>query len=203
MTTPKSMRVSSQTPSAIEGTWVAIIGNAVNQWKRQNNWSRETVADEIVASHANNNSHLLTGIEFEQQGHGDEYRRLHSNANKIFRWLDDLTKDNNLLPSNFIKSILQAMPMAIRVKTVNTLLLDLEITAKPINDVGHIEPLDMLRHILQETADVTNAYAQLVDGIEPGELELALETTISAIATLKNTQSVIQTMILERAHGSQ
>lgn len=198
MSANKIMRTNSHAP---QSTWIALIGGAVNQWKRQNDWSRETVADQIVQSHVNNSSHLTTGINFEVQGVGDEYRRQHTNANKIFRWLDELTKDNNLLPVNFIKSILQAMPMSIRLNTVNTLLIDLNLTAKPIEQVGYIAPLEMLRQILQETSDVTNAYAQLVDGIDPGELELALETSTSAIAILTEAQSVIQKMLLERSNG--
>lgn len=194
------MRANSHQAEESNATWIAIIGGAVNQWKRQHDWSRETVADQIVQSHVNNSSHLVTGINFETQGNGDEYRRQHSNANKIFRWLDELTKDNNLLPTNFIKSILKAMPMALRLKTVNTLLIDLELTAKPIVYGNHAEPLEMLRHILQETSEVTNAYAQLVDGIEPGELELALETSISAIATLTEAKAVIQKMLQERSN---
>lgn len=182
-------------------TWIAILGNAVNQWKRQNDWSRETVADQIVQSHVKNSSHLVTGINFETQGNGDEYRRQHSNANKIFRWLDEITKDNNLLPTNFIKSILASMPMDLRLKTVNAMLIDLGLTAKPIPQAEYIDPLELLRQILHKTSEVSSAYAQLVDGIDPGELELALETSVSSIATLTEAKSVIQKMLLERSNG--
>lgn len=202
MSNNKIMRSNSHSGDENQGTWISIIVNAVNQWKRQNDWSRETVADQIVESHVNNSSHLVTGINFEMQGSGDEYRRQHSNANKIFRWLDELTKDNNLLPANFIKSILKAMPMPLRLKTVNTLLMGLELSVKPICQVEHIEPLEMLRHILHETSEVNNAYAQLVDGIDPGELEDALETSINAIATLNKAKSVIENMLLERSNGT-
>lgn len=196
----KSMRANSHQPEEQQGTLISVLVNAVNQWKRQNDWSRETVADQIVQSHVNNSSHLVTGITFEMTGN-DEYRRQHTNANKIFRWLDELTKDNNLLPANFIKSILKALPMPLRLKTVNTLLLDLELTAKPIVYGTKVEPLEMLRQILQETSEVTNAYAQLVDGIDPGELELALETSANAIATLTEAKVVIQNMLMERQNG--
>lgn len=176
-------------------TWIAILAAAINQWKRENDWSRETVADQVVQAHVNNSSHLVTGITFDLKGSGDEFRRQHTNANKLFRWLDDLTKDNNLLPANFIRSILQALPMPIRQRTVNALLADIGLTARPVVTAEPMQPLDMLRHIMQETADVTAAYADLVDGIEPGELQQALEATISSIAALTRAKGVIQTMM--------
>lgn len=197
MSNHKSMRNNSHTD---QGTWISIIASAVNQWKRENDWSRETVADQIVASHVNNSSHLVTGINFELPGHGDEYRRQHTNANKIFRWLDELTKDTNLLPANFIKSILKAMPMKHRVKTVNALLVDLDLVARPIMQVEDSDPLAMLRSMLHDTSEVNSAFANLVDGIEPGELESALETSINAIATLQKAQSAIESKLMERTH---
>jgi len=176
-------------------TWIGILADAVNQWKRENDWSRETVTDEIVQTHVKNSSHLVTGITFDLKGSGDEFRRQHTNANKLFRWLDDFTKDNNLLPANFIKSILQALPMNLRQRTVNTLLADLDLTARPVVHAEPMRPLDMLRHIMQETSDVTAAYADLVDGIDPGELEQALEATISSIAALTRNKRVLQAMM--------
>ncbi|HEY9210369.1 MAG TPA: hypothetical protein VIO56_03070 [Methylotenera sp.] len=196
MSNHKIMRDSSHPAD----TWIAIIGNAVNNWKRQNDWSRETVAEQIVQTHVNNNSHLATGIGFDTEGSGDQYRRQHTNANKIFRWLDEITKDNNLLPANFIKTILAALPMGLRLKTVNALLIDLDITANPINKTVVIDPLDMLKHILHETSDVNNAYAQLLDGVGPGELELALENTISAIAALEQARSSLQQRLAEKSN---
>jgi hypothetical protein len=182
-------------------TWIAILAAAINQWKRENDWSRETVADQVVQAHVNNSSHLVTGITFDLKGSGDEFRRQHTNANKLFRWLDDLTKDNNLLPANFIRSILQALPMPIRQRTVNALLADIGLTARPVVTAEPMQPLDMLRHIMQETADVTAAYADLVDGIEPGELQQALEATISSIAALTRAKGVIQTMMETETEG--
>lgn len=197
MSTNKIMRDSSHQAD----TWITIVGNAVNNWKRQNDWSRETVAEQIVQTHVKNNSHLATGIGFDTEGSGDQYRRQHTNANKIFRWLDEITKDNNLLPANFIKTILAALPMPLRLKTVNALLIDLDITANPINKSISLEPLDMLKHILQETSDVNNAYAQLLDGVGPGELELALENTISAIAALEEARASLQKKLVEKSNG--
>ena len=180
-------------------TWISIIGSAVNQWKRQNDWSRETVADQIVQSHVNNHSHLSSGISFDTKGSGDEYRRQHTNANKIFRWLDEITKDNNLLPTNFIKSILLAMPVDMRLKAVNAMLIDLGLTAKTINQAEYKDPLEMLRELMHKTSEVNNAYAQLVDGIDPGELELALEANNSAMSALTEAKAVIQKMLIEKS----
>lgn len=190
MTTNKSMRNKSHSTTVI-----AKLVNSIQEWKHQAGMtSREAVADAIVQTHQFHGFNDATGIKFDYQS-GDEYQRMHTNANRIYRWLDELTKDTNLLPANFIPSILLAMPIDIRLKTVNRLLDGLELTAQPLQQVDeHEQPLDLLRHILKETGDVSNAYADLVDGIDPGELEQALEASNSAINALTLARDQIQSM---------
>lgn len=38
------------------------------------------------------------------------------NADRVFRWLDDGTKDTNLVPANFVPSILAALPTDLKVR---------------------------------------------------------------------------------------
>lgn len=181
-------------------TWISILAEAVESYRKEHDLSREAMGQLIVDAHEKSGSQKVTGISFDPPNK-DPYTRMKTNADRIWRWLDEISKDSNLLPSNFVKSILLAMPMGLRLRTVNTLLIELELTAKPIPRVQHLLPLDMLRHILHETSEVTNAYAQLVDGIDPGELEQALETTTTALAALNEAKMVVQNMLLERSHG--
>ncbi len=89
-------------------TWIAIVLDHVNAWRKANGWSRETVVQMIVEAHECTNGPVVTGIKFEPHT-ADTFERWKVNADRVFRWLDDSSKDTNLLPTNFIPSILAAM----------------------------------------------------------------------------------------------
>jgi len=188
--------------SSHKRTVIAILAEAVVEWKDKNNWSRETVADAIVAHHVKNCSHQVAGVRFDLVGTGDEYRRMHTNANKLFRWLDEITKDNNLLPANFITSIIGAMPLDLRLRVINEIIAPLGLSAGPMVWIEPIRPLDLLKNILIQGGETSNAVAALVDGVDPGELEAAQQAIIDSISTLQHAKGVVETMIMERNHAA-
>lgn len=102
-------------------TWIAIVLDHVNAWRKANGWSRETVVQLIVEAHERTNGPVVTGIKFEPHT-ADTFERWKVNADRVFRWLDDSSKDTNLLPTNFIPSILSAMPMDVRLHCMDDLL---------------------------------------------------------------------------------
>jgi len=193
MSTQISMRDNSHTRTVI-----AILAAAVTKWKDRNKWSRETVTDAIVNFHVANKLQTSKGLNFIEAGECDEYTRLHTNANKLFRWLDELTKDNNLLPVNFAPSILGSLPTDIKINAINEILITCDCTVNPINSIVHVDALPMLEAILHDSSEASKAVAALVDGIDPGELERAQETITLAIETLTNSKNVIDNLLLQR-----
>lgn len=77
-------------------TLISTLLGVVNQWRRREGWSRETVVQQIVEAHERIQGALVTGIVFDPPTR-DTTERMKVNADRVFRWLDDGTKDTNLV----------------------------------------------------------------------------------------------------------
>jgi len=191
-------------------TLIAIIADAIVEWKDRSGWSRETVADNIIENYfshfpdaASRPDMGLPGIAFLPPKHGDTYTRMHSNANKLFRWLDELTKDKGLLPANFIPVLISSLPGDLRLKTVNAILsmYAINMTAKPMASGKHQDTLAMLEATLQDTSEASKSIAALLDGIDPGELEHALHMLTNAISTLNAGKHFVESLMIGGNHA--
>lgn len=182
-------------------TWIAIVLDHVNSWRKRSGWSRESVVQAIVEAHEGIGGPANTGIRFEPNT-TDAFERQKVNADRVFRWLDDSTKDTNLLPTNFIQSVLEAMPMEVRLHCLDDLLRPLGIAGRP---VGGLETSDLnavgnLRNILAQNSDAQQAVAELVDGATTDELLRAQrELAESRDATVTALAAVEEALI---AHGN-
>ena len=76
-------------------TWIAIVLDHVNAWRKANGWSRETVVQMIVEAHDRMNGQVVTGIKFEPHT-ADTFERWKVNADRVFRWLDDSSKERRV-----------------------------------------------------------------------------------------------------------
>jgi hypothetical protein len=99
-------------------SWISTLRDHVNEWRKREGWSRETAAQVIVEKFEAMGGPEATGIHFEPKTR-DAFERQKVNADRIFRWLDDISKDGNLMPANFGFYILAAMPVDIRHTCVN------------------------------------------------------------------------------------
>ncbi|KQQ94977.1 hypothetical protein [Massilia sp. Leaf139] len=99
-------------------TRIAMYRECVEEWRKREGWSRETVCQMIVEAHESIGGPATTDIRFEPPT-TDAYERQKVNAERIFRWLDDVSKDRNLLPANFEASIEAAFPIDIYLKFEN------------------------------------------------------------------------------------
>lgn len=168
-------------------TWVATVLDHVNGWRRANGWSRETVVQEIVEAHQRADGPRVTGIRFEPQT-TDVFERAKVNADRVFRWLDDASKDTNLLPANFIPSILAPMPMGVRLHCLDDMLRGVGIAARPLDAAagGGMDAVDLLRSMISENGDAQRAVAALLDGATHEELiDAQRELAESVAATQK------------------
>ncbi|MDO8933358.1 MAG: hypothetical protein Q7U97_13270 [Rhodocyclaceae bacterium] len=173
-------------------TPIAIIRDHVEAWRRDNDWSRETVAQTIVEAHERLGLNRLTGIKFEPPT-SDPFERMRVNADKIFRWLDDHTKDRNLLTVNFLWSILAAMPVDRRLALADALLAPVGLVAGE-EDIGvdmaegqdqTVVAIVHFREVAETTAAASVGISKMVDGIDPGEPEAAKAKIARARAALK------------------
>lgn len=154
-------------------TQIGIIRLHVEAWRKANGWSRETAAMVMVEAHERIGGPATTGIVFDPPTQ-DAFARAKVNAERIFRWLDDVTKDNNLLPFNFWPAIQEALPMDRRMSLVNELLrpAHLACRALPVKDDGDTTVM-LFKRVVATSSTANMAMADLLDGIAPGELEHA------------------------------
>lgn len=142
---------------------IACLARYVSTWKKREGLSNATVADEIVNAHYQIQGHIRTGIVFEPNS-SDEYNRMKANAARIFRWLDDVSEESNLLSLNFYPSIVAALPADLRVSYLNELHapLGLCMTGLTPAEEGDIN-LTTLAKMIKEDSDAHQAVAAAID----------------------------------------
>lgn len=162
---------------SIDRSPIAIVRDHIESWRRANDWSRETAVQQIVEAHERLGLDRLTGIAFDPPTK-DAYGRMKINAERVYRWLDDHSKDKNLLPVNFLWSILAGLPMDRRMALADALLEPVDIGAVENGAAIEAEPDSAtVIHFHAVATSATEAQVALADmvkdGIQPGEAEAA------------------------------
>ena len=177
-------------------TLIAIMLDYVNEWRKSNGWSRATVAQEIVNVHDTADGPDVTGISFNF--HPDVFTRQTNNADRIFRWLDDSSKDTNLLPANFITSIWMAMPMDIRIRCINEILNNVSVSARPMaTSVTCFDAVSMLKNVMKENAEAEKAMVDLLDGATEEELMIANKEVSDVLVVATEALKQIETALVK------
>lgn len=134
-------------------TLISRIAAYVDDWRKASKMSQATVVDEIVKAHERIGGEAATGIRFE--GNQDEFNRQHANSQRVWRWLDDKSKDTNLLPANFIPSILAAMPQETRIAFLSEQLAPLGLGVRVLDrtDEGDLS----FEHVVDSHMEAVNA----------------------------------------------
>lgn len=141
-------------------TLIGIIREHVDAWRKSQRWSRETVVQMIVEAHIRIGGEETTGITFNH--HPDLFQRQKNNADTFFRWTDDVTKDNNLLPANFIPSILEALPADRRLHCAGEIAALFGFGVHCLNQAGgEFNAIDYTQTIIKETGDAERAMLNL------------------------------------------
>lgn len=176
-------------------TLIGIIREHLTAWRKQEGWSRESLADQLVLAHVACGGQIVTGIDFSAEK--DTFARMKVNADRIFRWLDDETKDCTLLPSNFIPSALAAMPLDRRIRCADEIMayVGLSVVDRTAPAAG---PLDAKSHLLahiKEGSEAQSALARLpenptLDQLIAARNEVADERN-TADATLRHLDADI------------
>lgn len=171
--------------NASHKTFTGALREAIEGWRKESGWSRETVVMQIVEMHERLDAHTLTGIQFDPPTR-DTFERAKVNADRVFRWLDDVTKDTNHCPPNFIPSILATLPMERRLALVNVLLTPLGITCRAMAPAIAIDDNTMMlfKELVATSSEANTRVADLLDGIDPGELEGAHSALCNAMRSI-------------------
>lgn len=161
---------------------IAVLRDHVGAWRRDARMSREAVALHIVEAHNASGGPERTGIQFES-GSGDQFTAAKTYADRIFRWLDDETKDNNLMPANFENSILLALPMDRRLACVDELLRPLGLGGRCLDgDEQQGLAVADVQEMMREDAESQVACVAVVGGdASPLMLERAHREVVESI----------------------
>jgi hypothetical protein len=177
-------------------TRIAMYRECIEEWRKREGWSRETVCQMIVEAHERIDGPATTGLRFDPPT-SDTYERQKVNAERIFRWLDDVTKDRTLLPANFEPAVEEALPLDIYLKFENMRLARRGVELRLV-EVAPAPKLDVTPHvhsILKEYCEAASALVSIgpdatVDDIKHACRELQ-EAQDSAGAAKRDLQSEI------------
>lgn len=175
---------------------IASLLSTLESFRKSKGWSRETMADEIVMAHEELGADSSTGITFEPRT-GDVFRRMHTNATKIFRWFNDYDKDTNLLSVNFLPSVLAALPEKSRIEWLNNELRSLNLCVRSL-DEEEAQGMDVSKILcdhIKESSEANQALAEYAsspseEGLKRVERELAEEIELASKALNKVRNSI-------------
>jgi len=170
----------------------------INGWRKSNGWSRETAVQQIVEAHDSIRGPAVTGIRFEPNT-ADAFERSKVNADRVFRWLDDSSKDTNLLPANFIPSVLSALPIQQRLHCLNDLLrgLGVSVILKDSQNTASLDAVALLCSMLKEDTEAHQAVAALIREATLEQLITARKELVESIDATKQALQAIEGALTE------
>jgi hypothetical protein len=180
---------------------IAHVRVAVQAWRKREGRSRESIVQGIVETFEALGGPDAIGLRFEPETR-DPFERTKVNADRVFRWLDDDSKDNNLLPANFLPYVLAALPVDLRIRCVDELLQPAGLTVRMASsDPLALDAATLIKSVAKEGGEATSALAALVDGADPGELESAQQELTESIAAQQLALEQVEAALAQRARG--
>lgn len=183
------MRSGSHQPTVI-----GIVREAVEIWRKRERMSMAAVVQCIVETHERLGLDVTTEIRFESDR--DAFRRMQTNAERVFRWLDDVSKHNNHLPVNFLQSVISALPIDLRVMVGNRILLPAQLA---VHEIEGAAPEQSLAHGLQavvkESSEAVSSVVALLDGATPAELAWSQQQLTESIAEQQAMLRTVEHML--------
>jgi len=174
-------------------TLIAILLSSLEDWRRGKGMSRQTAAQEVVEAHERIGGPTTTGIEFADNP--DAYKRSAVNCDRVYRWLDDATKETTLLPANMAKSVLAAFPQGYQIRALNEYLRELGLAVHPLYTSNESPAPAHLKDMLRETAEAAAAFTDLLDGATQEELIEAQQQLTEAEAAVKRNRAMVEGLL--------
>lgn len=174
-------------------TLLGILREEISEYRRLNRLSRETIAQGIVEAHERLGADSLCNIRFEPKTL-DVFERQKVNADRIFRWLDDETKDGTLMPANFLQSVLAGIPEEVRRRCLDRILMPLGFAVRALGVSQELMPFSaaVAVDLMREQNEAAQAVTSLIDGHDRHELEEAHQQVSEAIDAANRTRAMIE-----------
>lgn len=173
---------------------IAIVRNAFQAWRKREAKSRDAIVDDFVKVFRSLGGEAVTGVRFERRG-VDEYDSMRIQGERVYRWLDDETKDNNLLTANMLPYLLAALPMDLRIGAVADMLLPTGLSAHVAGKRHGMDVAHLLQAVAKGGGEATASLALLVTGAVPHDLHEAQRELTESIAAQQQALSEIEALI--------
>jgi hypothetical protein len=171
---------------------IAAVKAGITEWKNSLGWSRETVVEQIVTAHMRIGAPRRTSVQFSD--HGDPATRQKTNADRVYRWLDDDDSDRNLLSVNMLPSLLAGLPADRALAIINEILAPAGFAARALDssvntELNTHEIVQAIVHTNHRTeADATD----LLDGVDPGELPRLHNSLIDDVTVKRSLIGIVE-----------
>lgn len=178
-------------------TVIAMVRDALDSWRKVNRWSQSTAVEEVVQAHHAIGADVSTEILFEDARAGrDEIARQKVNAERVYRWLDE-DKSHNLLPANFLPSVLAALPMDSRVELANDILAPCGLAVRAIQpgEQSGFNPMEHLGALLTEFPQAKQALMKMASCDSHETALAAMRELDDAIGVAKAARAGIESHI--------
>lgn len=181
-------------------TKLAILMEHVDQWRARAG-SREAVAVAIVEMHQRLGLETATGIRFEVKG--DSFTLAKNAADRIFRWLDDRTKETNFMPANFEHSVLAAMPEDIRLSCVTEMLRPLGLAPRVFMHCygDEADLLSRAQAMNKESAEAVSSVMGLIRDGSLASMEKTHKELSESIGQQRAMQAALEQSMAEARRG--
>lgn len=162
----------------------------IEAYRRETGMSREAFAQDVVGAWSASGEPQI-GRAWKTDG--DVFEQAKVNAQRLYRWLDDVTKDNNLLPANVMHSILAALPESRRIRVLNAQLESFGLMAERIPSSDHIGALnEMLATDIKETSESHQALVMLAANPTPEAAAAAHKEMVESMAAHSATMALVE-----------
>ncbi|CAM5287613.1 hypothetical protein ECAE60S_00237 [Eoetvoesiella caeni] len=163
-------------------TLIGVLREEISEYRRLNRMSRETIAAGIVEAHERMGVDSLANIRFEPKTL-DVFERQKVNADRIFRWLDDETKDGTLMPANFLQSVLAGVPDDVRRRALDRILQPLGFTVRSTTSdhCGSPVSANEVAALIREQSEAVAATTSLLGGADRSGLVTARREMAEAV----------------------
>lgn len=183
------------------GTHESPIGSLrrhVETWKKRTGLSNATIAQYIVEAHEHIGGPARTGIVFGRTG--DTYNDMKAHQQRIWRWLDDVSDDKNLLSANFMPSIVAALPTDLKISFWNELLSHDGFCVASLEEGDGQFRITDLALVMKEDSEAHQACAEVIGSPDDLQALRRAEKEISEAIEMKKLARVrIGAMIRAKA----
>lgn len=175
-------------------TVIGVVRDYLDQWRKERGLTLQAAATEMVEHYFASGMNRVWPVDFHTGG--DAYAAVKANSERIWRWLDDQTKDTTLLPANLLPVVLGVLPFNLRVMCVNELLkpvgLSVGIRAGVLPALTHAQVLAVAA---KESGDAIAALAGLADGWSEQELAVTRAELQEALAAHRAALAFVDSLV--------